>query len=118
MRLMTLVLGFLLVLNSNFAQDVWVKGYTKSNGTQVKGYFRTKADNNKYNNHSTKGKVNPYTGKKGSFKPKSGTWVKGYTKSNGKTVSGHWRSKKDNSKSNNWSSTGNSNPFNGKKGKR
>ncbi|PCJ21469.1 MAG: hypothetical protein COB02_02435 [Candidatus Cloacimonadota bacterium] len=118
MKLFTLILSFLLVVNSNFAKDSWVRGYTKSNGTVVKGYFRTKADNNKFNNHSTKGHVNPYTGKKGSYKPKTGTWVGGYKKSNGRVVKGYWRSKKDKSKSNNWSSIGNSNPFNGKKGKR
>lgn len=43
----------------------YVKGYTKKNGTQVEGYFRTKRNSSKSDNFSSKGNRNPYTGKKG-----------------------------------------------------
>ena len=43
-------------------------------------------------------------------------WVNGYTKRDGKYVQGHYRSDSDSSFDNNWSSSGNSNPYTGKKG--
>ncbi len=44
------------------------------------------------------------------------TYVKGYTRSNGTYVSPHYRSAPDNSRSNNYSSSGNVNPYTGKVG--
>lgn len=44
---------------------VKVRGYTKKNGTYVKPHYRTAPDKKKSNNWSSKGNVNPYTGKKG-----------------------------------------------------
>ena len=46
--------------------DVWVNGYTKSNGTQVKGHYRSSPNNSKSDNWNVKGNTNPYTGKKGT----------------------------------------------------
>lgn len=43
-----------------------VSGYTKSNGTYVAPSHRTSADSIKSNNWSTKGNINPYTGKLGT----------------------------------------------------
>lgn len=48
------------------ANAEYVKGYTKSNGTYVDGYNRSKANSTKSDNYSTKGNVNPYTGKAGT----------------------------------------------------
>lgn len=58
---------FLLLLFGffSFAQDVWVNGYTKSNGTYVSGYYRTPPNSTVNDNYSTVGNVNPYTGKVG-----------------------------------------------------
>lgn len=42
--------------------------------------------------------------------------VKGHTKKNGTYVSSHKRTKADSSKSNNWSTKGNTNPYTGKRG--
>lgn len=48
---------------------------------------------------------------------KSGTTsVRGYTKKDGTRVAPHKRTTPDKSKSNNWSSKGNSNPYTGKPG--
>jgi hypothetical protein len=44
------------------------------------------------------------------------TRVHGYTRKNGTYVAPHYRSNRDHSKLNNWSSKGNSNPYTGKKG--
>jgi hypothetical protein len=49
--------------------DEQVSGYTRSNGTYVEPYHRTEADSNPYNNYSTQGNVNPYTGQAGHKNP-------------------------------------------------
>ena len=46
-----------------------VHAYTKKNGTHVAGYDRTTPDHTRLNNWSTKGNVNPETGKKGTKSP-------------------------------------------------
>lgn len=45
------------------------RGYTKKNGTHVAPHMRSAPDGNKRNNWSTKGNVNPYTGKAGKKNP-------------------------------------------------
>ena len=44
----------------------YVNGYYRSNGTYVQGYYRTKANHTIRDNYSTKGNVNPYSGKSGT----------------------------------------------------
>lgn len=46
--------------------NVHVNGYFRSNGTYVQPHYRTAPDHNFYNNWSTRGNVNPYTGKAGT----------------------------------------------------
>ena len=46
------------------------------------------------------------------------TWVNGYYKSNGTYVQGHYRSSPDSYRNNNWSTSGNTNPYTGQKGTR
>ncbi len=53
----------LFACNSEAAQRV--KGYTRSNGTYVSPSYKSKADSTRFNNYSTKGNSNPFTGKKG-----------------------------------------------------
>lgn len=47
------------------ADDTYVNGYFKSNGTYVEPHFRSAPNGNPYDNYSTKGNINPYTGKSG-----------------------------------------------------
>jgi hypothetical protein len=54
---------------SKSASDVHVHGYTKKNGTVVKPYTRTHENSTQRDNFSTKGNVNPYTGKVGTKEP-------------------------------------------------
>lgn len=49
-----------------YAKDVYVRGYTRSNGTYVQPHYRTSPNSTRNDNYSTKGNVNPYTGKKGT----------------------------------------------------
>ena len=66
-----LVIGMLIIFaaGSAFARDTYVKGYYRSNGTYVQPHYRTSPDNSLFNNYSTKGNVNPYTGSKGYVNP-------------------------------------------------
>ncbi len=50
-------------------EDTKVPGYTKKDGTYVPEHHRTKANETKNDNYSTKGNVNPYTGEKGTKNP-------------------------------------------------
>lgn len=50
----------------------YVSGYTRSDGTYVQPHYRSSPDSSKWNNYSTKGNTNPYTGQRGSQSPYSG----------------------------------------------
>ena len=54
------------------ADDVYVNGYYKSNGTYVQPYYRTSPDDSLFNNYSTHGNVNPYMGEMGTKSPYGG----------------------------------------------
>lgn len=43
--------------------------YVTQNGTYVQGHMQTNPDGNPYNNWSTQGNVNPYTGQMGTVNP-------------------------------------------------
>lgn len=45
--------------------SVWVKGYYRSNGTYVSPHYRSNPDSSRYNNWSSWGNYNPYTGVRG-----------------------------------------------------
>lgn len=61
-----LLLLFLIITGFNLsAQDVWVNGYTRKDGTYVQGHYRTKPNHTKNDNYSTIGNINPYTGELG-----------------------------------------------------
>lgn len=61
-----LAIFVILALASLAFSDTWVNGYTRKDGTHVSGHYRSDPDGNKSNNWSTKGNVNPYTGKEGT----------------------------------------------------
>lgn len=65
-----LILGILLF--SGIAQaDVYVDGYYRSNGTYVSPHYRSSPNSTVYDNYSTQGNVNPYTGSYGTKSPNS-----------------------------------------------
>jgi len=67
MKKIILLLTLTLVSFVAFSQTPqYVKGYYKSNGTYVSGYYRTVANNTVTDNYTTKGNINPYTGQKGT----------------------------------------------------
>ena len=46
--------------------SVYVRGYTRSNGTYVAPHYRSNPNSSVYDNYSYKGNVNPYTGSVGT----------------------------------------------------
>lgn len=58
-----LVVANLSISSASAAKKVG--GYMKKNGTYVQSYYKSDSDSYKFNNYSTKGNSNPYTGKKG-----------------------------------------------------
>ena len=46
--------------------SIVVRDYVKKNNKQVKAHHRSRSDKTRLNNYSTKGNVNPYTGKIGT----------------------------------------------------
>ena len=65
---MKIILTVLLVSISLFSAlaDVHVKGYTRKDGTYVAPHVRSSPNSTNADNWSTKGNVNPYTGKAGT----------------------------------------------------
>lgn len=47
-----------------------VRGYTKKDGTYVAPHRQTNPNGTQRDNYSTKGNINPYTGKSGKVEPK------------------------------------------------
>src|SRR5687768_7099862 len=56
-----------LLLSTTAEAQVRVRGYTRKDGTYVAPHYRSSPDGNFSNNYSTKGNVNPYTGKPGTL---------------------------------------------------
>jgi hypothetical protein len=69
MRAIITLLFASLLIGSAFAAPVKVKNYNKKSGTQVLGHTRTKPNKTRTDNYSTKGNVNPQTGKAGTIDP-------------------------------------------------
>ena len=76
----------------------WVDGYTRKDGTKVRGHWRTNPDSDRSNNYSSYGNTNPHSGKRGSVR--SGTsgstgrvYVRPYTRKDGTRVKGYYRSR-------------------------
>jgi hypothetical protein len=49
-----------------YPAETWVKGYTRADGTKVQGHYRTNPNSTRNDNYSTKGNINPHTGKAGT----------------------------------------------------
>lgn len=59
----------LVFVSLSATAQVHVKGYVKKDGTYVAPHERTAPNDTKMDNYSTKGNVNPYTGKEGTADP-------------------------------------------------
>lgn len=59
----------LFSLGTTAYAQVHVNGYTRSNGTYVAPHERSAPNSTTYDNYSTKGNTNPYTGQPGTKSP-------------------------------------------------
>lgn len=69
LRRLVLSLVVLTTLASAVFAQVHVRGYTRQDGTYVPPHYRTAPDHTPFNNWSTRGNVNPYTGQSGTRDP-------------------------------------------------
>jgi len=61
-----ITIGLLIIASISSTHAVtYIKGYVRSNGTYVAPHYRSDSNNSRYDNWTTKGNRNPYTGKKG-----------------------------------------------------
>lgn len=65
---LAILLGFLFSALPGFS-SVRVRNYIRRNGTFVRSHWRTSPNHTRFDNWSTRGNVNLFTGKKGYRKP-------------------------------------------------
>lgn len=64
------IVGILLGLVGSVDAASRVRGYYKpSTGSYIQPHYRSSPNRSRYDNYSTKGNYNPYTGKKGYTSP-------------------------------------------------
>ena len=74
-RIIAFILLSLFLSPPAFSQGYqYVNPYIRSDGTYVQGHYKTAPNNNAYDNWSTKGNSNPYTGQQGYVNPYSNTY--------------------------------------------
>ena len=69
-KILLAFVAFILLIGTAFA-DVYVRGYTRSDGTYVQPHYRSSPDSSYNNNWSVSPNINPYTGQRGTRSP---TW--------------------------------------------
>lgn len=68
--ILMMVAGVLvLTVTGAAARDTYTKGYVRSDGTYVQPHYSSAPDGNRFNNYSTQGNSNPYTGQSGTVDP-------------------------------------------------
>jgi hypothetical protein len=61
----TIMLAVLMAASSACIADEFVSGYVRSDGTYVQPHFRSSPNSYKFDNYSSQGNSNPYTGQRG-----------------------------------------------------
>ena len=59
----------LVVLSGSALADQYVNPYIRQDGSYVQGYMRSSPNSSTYDNYSTRGNTNPYTGERGYTNP-------------------------------------------------
>ncbi len=62
---MKIIFIVMMLFASAIFADEYVNGYYRSDGTYVQGYYRTSPNHYRYDNYSSEGNTNPYTGERG-----------------------------------------------------
>lgn len=75
-KILVLIVGLIALslfsVTNVLSRDTYVRGYTKKDGTYVQPHYRSAPDGDPYNNWSTQGNTNPYTGEAGTHNPDHG----------------------------------------------
>lgn len=66
---MKIMFLLLTIMSAPVFADQFVSGYVRSDGTYVEPHFRSSPDSSTYNNYSSRGNSNPYTGERGTVDP-------------------------------------------------
>ena len=61
----TFVIILSLIASATAWSDSYVNGYTRRDGTYVQPHYRSEANERRYDNYSSQGNSNPYTGERG-----------------------------------------------------
>ena len=69
MRIFALAAAVTLAAVAPALAQVHVGGYTRRDGTYVEPHYRSAPNSSTFDNYSTKGNVNPYTGQAGRTDP-------------------------------------------------
>ncbi len=84
-RVSILALAIVAGLSTGAYADTYVNGYYRQDGTYVEPHHRTNPDGNRFNNYSTQGNTNPYTGQAGTVNPYTNSNPYGGSSSYGST---------------------------------
>jgi len=68
----SILIAILVTISLSAVADVHVNGYYRSDGTYVRPHYRSSPNSTTLDNWSTRGNVNPYTGKPGTRDPYRG----------------------------------------------
>ena len=68
-RRLVCLIALSLLVPALVSAQVHVDGHVRRDGTYVPPHYRSAPDGNPYNNYSSRGNVNPYTGQLGSRDP-------------------------------------------------
>ena len=82
MKKLCLIILSALVSSTAFAGDTYVRGHYRSDGTYVAPHYRSAPNATKYDNWTTKGNVNPYTGREGNREYYNYNNTRGYGSNN------------------------------------
>jgi hypothetical protein len=64
-KLFAYLLLFLFFAQVTAFADDYVNGYYRGDGTYVNGYYRSSPNSTQFDNYSSQGNINPYTGQRG-----------------------------------------------------
>lgn len=66
MKKAIILVAALLAFASIASADEYVNGYFRKDGTYVQPHYKSSPNSSKWDNYSSQGNTNPYTGEKGS----------------------------------------------------
>ncbi|MEW6469698.1 MAG: hypothetical protein AB1458_12275 [Bacteroidota bacterium] len=83
--LLATILASTVALGQTNPKHTYVNGYYRKDGTYVQGHYKTTSNSTNRDNFSTKGNINPYTGKPGWIQPDNNSTYSTYPSSTNST---------------------------------